>query len=64
MINSCQQEPAFDTEGFPISNKPQKSRHGFGIKSIRRIIKKHRGETRMYYDKASATFHTILTLHV
>lgn len=37
-------------------------RHGFGLKSIRRIIKKYNGDIEMYYNDVTCTFHTIIML--
>ena len=62
LINSCRIMPKCDPDGFPISNKPDKTRHGFGIKSIRKVVKQYQGDMQMYYDTDSATFHTIITL--
>ena len=62
LINSCRIMPKCDPDGYPISNKPDKTRHGFGIKSIRKVVKQYQGDMQMYYDTDSATFHTIITL--
>lgn len=61
-INSCRNTPIYDHNGFPISRKPGKGRHGFGIKSIKKVVKQYQGDLQMYYDNTSATFHTIITL--
>ncbi len=62
MINSCKSAPVYDQYGLPVSHKPDRNRHGFGIKSISKIVKQYQGNLQMYYDDASGTFHTILTL--
>ena len=62
VINSCRSMPKYDHNGFPISDKTDKHRHGFGIKSIRKAVKQYHGDLQMYYDTDSATFHTIITL--
>lgn len=41
--NRCSRVPEFQ-DGFPITNKKDKSRHGFGVKSIRYIAEKYDGE--------------------
>lgn len=62
LINSCQSSPVFDRDGLPVSRNETKDRHGFGIKSICRVVKQYNGVIEMYYDQDSCTFHTILTL--
>lgn len=59
VINSCCETP-FDQHGNLIIRKPNKERHGFGMKSIKRIITKYGGEMSYYYDDRSATFHVII----
>lgn len=39
VINSCRNTPLYDQSGFPISHKSDKGRHGFGIKSIKKVVK-------------------------
>lgn len=63
-INSCRTAPTYGTDQLPVSNKRNICRHGYGIKSIKKIAKQHGGDLQMYYDNSSATFHTILTLKV
>jgi len=63
-INSCRTAPTYGTDQLPVSNKGDARRHGYGIKSIKKIAKQHGGDLQTYYDNASATFHTILTLKV
>lgn len=62
VINSCRNSPEYDLRGLPISHKTGSGRHGFGIKSISKVIKQYQGNLQMYYDDASGTFHTIITL--
>lgn len=62
IINSCRSTPVYDQDGFPVSCKISKDRHGFGIKSIKKVVKQYRGNLQMYYDNNSGTFHTIITL--
>lgn len=63
VINSCLVNPfSAENEGKLISHKPDKKQHGFGIKSIKKIVKKHYGNMQMYYNDDSLTFHTIITL--
>ena len=62
LVNSCRSTPDFDQNGFPVSHKSGIGRHGFGIRSIRKVVSQYQGELNMYYDDATATFHTIITL--
>ena len=62
MTNSCRTDPFSPKNGTLITHKKDKLRHGYGIKSIKRIIKKYKGDIQMYYDKETTTFHTIITL--
>ncbi|MFZ1779189.1 GHKL domain-containing protein [Agathobacter rectalis] len=52
----------YDQDGLPVSHKANKGRHGFGIKSIKKVVKQYHGNLQMYYDNDSGTFHTIITL--
>lgn len=62
VINSCQSAPLYNQNGFPISRKANKERHGFGIKSINKVVQQYQGNLEMYYDITSGTFHTLITL--
>jgi hypothetical protein len=62
MTNSCRTSPFNAKNDNLITNKPDKLRHGFGLKSIRKIVKKYNGDIKMYYDAESLSFHTIITL--
>ena len=62
VINSCRSAPQYDATHLPISTKKDSSKHGYGMKSIKKVIRKYNGDLQMYYDDASATFHTIVTL--
>lgn len=62
VINSCRSNPMNDQGDLIISHKSDKGKHGFGIKSIKKVVKHYQGNLQMYYDDATATFHTIITL--
>lgn len=62
VINSCRSNPMNEQGDLIISHKSDKGKHGFGIKSIKKIVKQYQGNFQMYYDNATATFHTIITL--
>lgn len=55
--NSCAENP-FDKYGNLISTKESPAKHGYGIKSIERVIKKYNGNMSMYFDDETSTFHT------
>lgn len=60
VINSCRINPFISGSNKLLTKKIDSHRHGFGIKSIDRIIKKYNGSINMYYNEESHTFHTIL----
>lgn len=62
MINSCRKNPFSKETGQLISHKKDNLRHGYGMKSIQRIIKKYNGEMQVYYEEANTAFHTIITV--
>jgi len=62
VINSCRKNPFSMKNGNLLTHKSDKHKHGFGIKSIRRVIEKYHGDMRMYYNDDTLTFHTIITL--
>ena len=62
MINSCRTNPFTPGTGALVTHKKDKQRHGFGIKSIKRIIRKYDGDIEMYHSSETSTFHTIITL--
>ena len=45
--NRCSHEPQFQ-DGLPVTDKEDKARHGFGVRSIRYITEKYHGELFMY----------------
>ena len=48
--------------GFLKASKPDPQAHGFGIKSIEKIVHNYNGNMQMYYDGETFTFHTIIML--
>lgn len=61
-VNSCQEDPFSNGRNLPVTNKADKSKHGFGLKSIQKVVEKYHGNMQMYYHGETATFHTIITL--
>ncbi len=62
MVNSCRVNPFSTAGGKLVSTKKDATRHGFGIKSIKRIVAKYNGNMELYYDEEEKSFHTIITL--
>ena len=62
VINSCRTNPFAGGNGNPTINMPSSNNHGFGLKSIRKIVAKYNGAMQIYYHADTLTFHTILTL--
>ena len=64
VINSCRVAPTYGADNLPVSNKKNVRKHGYGIKSIKKVTCQYGGNLQMYYDEISATFHAIITLKV
>lgn len=62
IINSSRKNPFEESDGRLATTKPNKRKHGFGIKSIRKTVAKYHGDMQMYYNQESLTFHTVITL--
>lgn len=62
MINSCKSDPFVGKYRRLISTKKNPWRHGYGMKSVQRVIHKYKGNSRLYYDAANFTFHTVIIL--
>ena len=59
VINSCRKNPFLRKDRQMNADK---SGHGFGLKSIRKVVNKYHGNLQMYYNDDMLTFHTIITL--
>ncbi len=59
VINSCRKNPFLRKDRQMNTDK---SGHGFGLKSIRKVVNKYHGNLQMYYNDDMLTFHTIITL--
>ena len=62
LINSCRKNPFSNQSGLLMTNKADKHKHGFGMKSVRKTVKKYKGDIQTYYNDTTLTFHTIITL--
>lgn len=64
VINSSRKNPFEDSAGVLTTNKPERNKHGFGLKSIQKTVDKYHGDKQMYYNGDTMTFHTIITLKI
>lgn len=62
VVNSSRKNPFAQPGGKLTTTKPNKHKHGLGIKSIQKIVLKYHGDIQMYYNQESLTFHTVITL--
>lgn len=62
MINSCRWNPFSGDSPFPGTSKADARHHGFGLKSVQRIVDRYHGNMQVHYQEDSHTFHTILML--
>ena len=62
VINSCRTDPFITKNGSPTISIPHSHKHGFGLKSIRKIVAKYNGNMQIYYNSDTLTFHAIITL--
>lgn len=62
LVNSCPDSPYSKDGRKLVSRKKNPSRHGYGMKSIERVTAKYGGNTEMYFDPESGTFHTVILL--
>ena len=62
MVNSCRKNPFSKNSKRLTTTKKNKLRHGYGMKSIQRVVDKYEGDYRFYFDEENYTFHTILVL--
>lgn len=59
-VNSCDAAPVRDARGNFESTKDTITGHGYGIKSIRRVVAKYNGLSDMRYDTAEKEFHSVI----
>lgn len=60
VVNSCDIPPMPDGNGGFHTSKENKLYHGLGLQSIKRVVKKHHGNEKMYYDDATKQFHHVI----
>lgn len=54
--NFCDKNPQFNNSELPVTTKSNKRLHGFGLKSVRKTIKKYNGDIAFEYDNKKKTF--------
>ncbi len=54
--NSCDKNPQFSNSELPITTKSNKRLHGFGLKSVRKTIKKYNGDIAFEYISKEKVF--------
>ena len=62
VINNCLDKPSLNEKGEYISRKMKSEKHGYGLRSIERVIKKYNGMYQSYYDEEDRSFHTVIIL--
>lgn len=63
LINSCSHKPPENRPGHFLTEKTDRSQHGYGLKSVEHITKKYHGEMHPYYEEEEQMFHTVITLY-
>lgn len=62
LVNSCRISPFSKNGTQLIRQKKDPLRHGYGMKSIGKIVEKYHGAMQTYYDSDNLAFHTIIML--
>lgn len=62
VVNSSRRNPFAGAQDSLTTAKPDRHKHGFGIKSIRKTAGRYHGDMQMYYHADTLTFHTVITL--
>ena len=60
LINSCDIAPMKDAHGNLTTHKDRTKGHGYGTKSIDRVVAKFDGRLEMRYDEITHEFHSII----
>lgn len=56
ITNSCDQAPDFNASLIPKTTKENKQLHGFGIRSVKKTLKKYNGDIAFEYDSNNKLF--------
>lgn len=60
VVNPCRCVPKKQPDGTFLSTKNNSLNHGFGMKSIQKVVRKYNGDFDAYYDDANDTFHVVI----
>ena len=60
VVNSCKESPPRNENGELETKKHDRISHGFGMKSIVRIVDKYSGSMKTYFDNATCEFHVVI----
>lgn len=60
LVNSCDAAPQTDVYGNFRTTKTNQRIHGYGLKSINRVIQKYNGISMPHYDSTAKMFHYII----
>lgn len=60
VVNSCDRAPLKDSSGNLITRKDRGDVHGYGTKSIARVVAKYDGRKEFQYDETAREFHFII----
>lgn len=60
LVNSCISAPSRDSSGNLKTTKDASKGHGYGMKSIYRIVKKYGGTSTIYFDEKEKQFHHVI----
>lgn len=61
LVNSCPEKPEEDADGL-FTRKGGGDRHGIGLKSVGRTVKKYGGSLKQYYAEDEKAFHTVAAI--
>lgn len=62
--NSCDISPNFNDSELPTTTKKHKQLHGFGLKSVKKTLKKYNGDIDFEYDCEKNRFIVTVFLEV
>ena len=63
LINTCKSSPEFERSGFLSTQKKDKARHGFGMKSIQRVVDRYHGTLDLQYLEEDSLFQVTICLY-
>lgn len=64
IANACRELPVEEGEGMFATGKKEKHRHGIGLQSVRRVLKKYGGQIEFYHTQCPQAFHTLMSFPI